>query len=392
MTLAIDGGPAVRTRPFTRWPPAPTPEQRTALLDVLDSGVWGSHEGTRVRDFIAQFSARHGTRYGVAVTNGTLGLLAALRAVGVRRGDEVIVPPFTFVATATSVLLAGATPVFADVQAETMMLDANSVAERLTERTKAVVPVHLGGAVADVDAIRAVVPTGLAIVEDAAQAHGAALRGRPAGSLGDIGSFSFQSSKNMSAGEGGAIVTNDEGIYQAAWSAANVGRRPQGGWYEHPAVGWNLRLTEFQAAVLTGQLDRLDEWNARREAGASVLARRLSEEIAGFRVLPTPESTTTHAWHLALIRYEPAEFGGVGKERLAAAVAAEGIPLSAAYPLLHQDPAIRAESGRDDDMHCAVAEEFGPRTLWLPQNVLLSDPEDLEDVVRAVAKVQHELS
>lgn len=392
MTLAITGGRAVRTRPFTRWPPAPSQEQRAALLEVLDSGVWGSHEGTKVRDFIGQFSARHGARYGVAVANGTLGLLTALRAVGIRRGDEVIVPPFTFVATATSVLLAGATPVFADVVAETMMMDANSVADRLTERTAAVVPVHLAGAVADIDAIRAVLPAGVPIVEDAAQAHGAALRGRPAGSLGDIGSFSFQSSKNMSAGEGGAVVTNDEAIYQAAWSAANVGRRPEGGWYEHPAVGWNLRLTEFQAAVLTGQLDRLDDWNARREAGASLLTKRLAEEVAGFRVLPTPESTTTHARHLALIHYDPAEFGGLSKERLCAAVAAEGIPLSTGYPLLHQDPAIRAESGRDDDMPCPVAEEFGPLTLWLPQNVLLSEPEDLDDVVRAVAKVQHELS
>ncbi|HVX42869.1 MAG TPA: DegT/DnrJ/EryC1/StrS family aminotransferase [Mycobacteriales bacterium] len=392
MTLAIDGGTPLRSRPFTPWPPKPTAEQRSALLDVLDSGAWGSTAGTRVQDFAAQFAERHEARYGIPVSNGTLGLLAALRAVGVRRDDEVIIPPFTFVATASSVLLAGAVPVFADVDPETMMLDPEAVAACVTDRTKAVVPVHLAGGAADIDAIRAAIPDRVRIVEDAAQAHGAALRGRTIGAIGDIGSFSFQSSKNMTAGEGGMLVTNDEDCYRAAWSAANVGRAPGGGWYEHPAVGWNLRLTEFQAALLTDQLGRLDELNARRDHGARVLAKRLADEVEGIRVLLDPDGTTTHARHLALLRFDPAAFGGVDKGRLAALAGAEGIPLSSGYPLLHKDAAIRAEAARIVDTECPVAESAGPLTVWLPQTVLLSAEEDLADVVAVFVKIQRALT
>ncbi|MER6523692.1 DegT/DnrJ/EryC1/StrS family aminotransferase [Streptomyces sp. NPDC001508] len=391
-TLALHGGERLRTKPFPQWPPVPTEGERAALLEVLDSGVWGSRDGTRGVEFARRFAERHGVRFGVTVANATLGLFAALRAAGVRRGDEVIIPPYTFVATATAVLLAGAVPVFADIDSDSMLISPESIARRVTPKTSAVMPVHLGGAVADVDAIRAVIPPHVKIIEDAAQALGAALRDRPAGSLGDLAVFSFQSSKNITAGEGGIIVTDDEELHEAAWSVANVGRRRGGGWYEHPRVGWNLRLTEFQSALLIGQLERLDESNARRTRATHHLAALFGEKVPGARILPDPDSTTSHGRYLAVIRFEPAVFGGVTTQSLSEMLRAEGIPASAGYPLLHRDRAIRDEalsiSPDAAAQDCPVAEAVCPLTVWLPQNVLLADESDLADITDAFAKIQ----
>lgn len=396
MSLAAEGGTPVRTKPWPAWPPAATATQREALLDVLDSGAWGSNMGSRVESVVARFAEQHGASHGVAVCNGTIALFTALRGLGVQRGDEVIIPPFTFVATATAVLMAGAVPVFADIDPDTMLLDADAVGRAVTERTSAVIPVHLSGAAADVDAIRSRVPARARILEDAAQAHGAALRGRRVGSLGDAACFSFQSSKNVTAGEGGIILTNDETVYNACWSAANVGRERGGGWYEHPTIGWNLRMTEFQAALIEDQLASLDELNARRDKAAALLDERLAESAPGVRVLPTPESTTTHGRHLALLRFDPAAFGGSDKGTIAKLLGAEGIPVSGGYPMLHRDPAIQHEictiTDRPIVADCPNAEAAGEVTVWVPQTVLLGDDDDLADVAAAFAKVQTSLS
>ncbi|MEU6718090.1 DegT/DnrJ/EryC1/StrS family aminotransferase [Nonomuraea sp. NPDC046802] len=391
-TLALRGGEPVRTKPFPKWPPAPTERQRAAMLEVLESGEWGSRFGTQGVEFVGRFAQRHGVRFGVTVANATLGLFTALRATGVRRGDEVIVPPCTFVATATAVLLAGAVPVFADVDPDTLLISPESVAQRVTSRTAAVIPVHLGGAVADVDAIRASIPERVIIVEDAAQAIGARLRGRPAGSLGDVGVFSFQSSKNMTAGEGGAVITDDERLHQAVWSVANVGRTQVGGWYEHPSVGWNLRLTEFQSALLMDQLETIDEANAHRTRATHQLARLLEERVVGAQVLPDPPSTTSHGRHLAMIRFDADAYGGATADSLSEILRAEGIPAFPGYPLLHRDEAIQREASTisPDYTHhdCPAAEQAMPVTVWLPQNVLLADEPDLHDIADAFAKAQ----
>jgi dTDP-4-amino-4,6-dideoxygalactose transaminase len=332
----------------------------------------------------------------VTIANATLGLFAAMRAVGVKPGDEVIMPPCTFVATATAALLAGARPVFADVDPDTLLIDPDSVAARLSERTAAVVPVHLAGGVVDVDEIRAVIPDGLPLVEDAAQAIGASLRGRPAGSLGDVAVFSFQSSKTMTAGEGGAVVTDDERIYQAAWSIANVGRVQGGGWYEHPSIGWNLRMTEFQSALLADQLDTIDEAIERRTRATRRLGDLLVERVRGTSVLPDPPGTTSHGRYLAMIRFDPDAYGGTGADAVSTALQAEGIPAIPCYPLLNRDHAIRRETAAIDPRAAAddspAAQSAERTTLWLPQNVLLADDADLVDVVTAFAKVQRVLS
>ncbi|MGW7363024.1 DegT/DnrJ/EryC1/StrS family aminotransferase [Streptomyces sp. NPDC054841] len=362
------------------WPPPATDEQRQALLRVLDSGRWGATGGTVTEDFAAAFAARVGAAHGVCTVNGTVALFLALRALGVGHGDEVIVPAYTFVASATAVVLAGAVPVVADVREETLHLDPRAVRGLIGPRTKAVMPVHLGGAPAETEALRGLGP---AVVEDAAQAHGAARHGRPAGALGDAACFSFQSGKAMTAGEGGIVVTDDRGTYERLWALHNVGRSLDGGWYEHPELGWNLRMTEFQAALLHPQLELLDGWNDRRARGAATLAAAL-DEVPGLDLIPPPPGTTRHTWHLAMLRYDPRAFGGHTKPAFLTAMAAEGVPLDAGYRSLTRMPYIRSAAP------CPVAETAEDTVVWVRQPMLMADDAALQTIARAALTVQRD--
>ncbi|MFQ3684156.1 DegT/DnrJ/EryC1/StrS family aminotransferase, partial [Roseiflexus sp.] len=212
--LAINGGPPVRTRPWPRWPQWDEREEQR-VRDVLHSDDWGGFAPV-VAEFEHAFAQYHGAAFGIAAVNGTQTLVAALMAVGTGPGDEVIVPPYTFIATASAVRLVGATPVFADIEADTYNLDPDAAEAAITSRTRAMIPVHFAGHAADIDRLTVLARRhGLVLIEDAAHAHGASWRGRMCGSLGDVGSFSFQSSKNMTAGEGGVLTTNDRALADA---------------------------------------------------------------------------------------------------------------------------------------------------------------------------------
>ncbi|MFC5826238.1 DegT/DnrJ/EryC1/StrS family aminotransferase [Nonomuraea insulae] len=381
MTLAIHGGTPVRTTPWPVWPPPLDPAQRDLVTKVLESGLWGATQGgSVVADLTGAFARRSGVRYGVAVGNATLGLFAALRGLGVGRGDEVIVPAYTFVASATAVLLAGATPVIVDVDPADLHLSPDAVRAALTGRTAAIMPVHLAGSPAAMDALNDLA-TGhnLAVVEDAAQAHGATYKDRPVGGLGDAGVYSFQASKAMTAGEGGLIVCRDESVYERIWSTCNLGRKLGGQWYGHPSVGWNLRLTEIQAALLLPWLDRLDEEIDRRNACCAALERELAT-VPGVSVLPQPEGTTRDSRHLLMLRVDP----GVDREFLLAAMAAEGAPLDAGYPPLGAMDALTAEGARAEP--CPAAEEAARTVVWVRQSMLM-DPAGARDIAEALAKV-----
>lgn len=365
MKLAVDGGTPVRTAPWPAWPPPLDAAQRERVGEVLESGLWGATQGgTACAELTAAFAGLSGVPYGVAVGNATLGLFAALRGLGVRPGDEVIVPAYTFVASATSVLLAGAVPVIVDVDPVDLHLSAGAVEAAVTERTAAIMPVHLAGSPADMDALNAVAARhGLAVVEDAAQAHGATYRGRPIGGLGDAGVYSFQASKAMTAGEGGLIVCRDESAYEAIWSVCNLGRKLGGQWYGHPSVGWNLRLTEIQAALLLPWLDRLDGELARRNAFCAAVER----EIAGLpvSVVPRPEGTTGDSRHLLMLRLtEP-----VDKAFLVEAMAAEGVPVDAGYPPLGTMAALTDAGARAEP--CPATEEAARSVVWVRQSMLI---------------------
>src|SRR5215210_3063282 len=208
--LALLGGTPIRTRPFTAWPIFGKPEEER-LLRTLRGGQWGKLDGPEVAEFESRFATMHGCRHGIGVVNGTVSLRIALLAAGIRAEDEVVVPPYTFFSTASAVIECNSIPVFADVDLSTFNLDPAAVEAAVTDRTRAIIPVHFAGQPADMDAIMAIARRrGLVVIEDAAHAHGAAYRGRPAGSLGHMASFSFQSSKNLTAGEGGMITTNDD--------------------------------------------------------------------------------------------------------------------------------------------------------------------------------------
>ncbi|MFI7152430.1 DegT/DnrJ/EryC1/StrS family aminotransferase [Nonomuraea sp. NPDC050022] len=422
MTLALHGGTPVRSAPWPAWPPPLDPAQRALVTEVLESGQWGATQGgSTVADLTAAFAHRSGVPYGVAVGNATLGLFAALRGLGVGRGDEVIVPAYTFVASATAVLLAGATPVIVDVNPVDLHLSPEAVEAALTDKTAAIMPVHLAGSPADMDPLNALAARhGLVVVEDTAQAHGATYKDRPVGGLGDAGVYSFQASKAMTAGEGGLIVCRDEAAYEAIWSVCNLGRRLGGQWYGHPSVGWNLRLTEIQAALLLPWLDRLDTEIARREAFCAAAERELADwcaahgdqsagvgaagggESAGAQsawggglsgvrlaygrglpvsVVPRPPGTTRDSRHLLMLRFhEP-----VDREFLLAAMAAEGVPLEGGYPPLGTMAALVREGARVEP--CPAAEAAAREVVWVRQSMLMDDPRHAAHLAEALAKV-----
>jgi dTDP-4-amino-4,6-dideoxygalactose transaminase len=322
----------------------------------------------------------------VTAANGTVTLEAALLAAGIRAGDEVIVPPISFIATATAVLRIGAVPVFADIDESTYNLDPARLNEAVTERTRAIIPVHFAGQPADMDAIIEIAEQhDLVVIEDCAHAHGATWRGKRVGSFGTFGSFSFQASKNMTAGEGGILTTSDNTLAERARSVCNQGRRTGGGWFEHVRLGTNYRLTGWQAAVLLQQLERLPQQLETRADNA----RFLTEQLAQLDIVTTPyvdERVTCHSYYLYPLRLNRERFPDLTKEKFVRALVAEGIPCADGYPhpLYAQHVFALYEHRRGD---CPAAERMCDEVWWVSHEVMLAQPEDLGDFAAAVAKV-----
>ncbi|HSV75278.1 MAG TPA: DegT/DnrJ/EryC1/StrS family aminotransferase [Chthonomonadales bacterium] len=397
--LAIDGGPKTRQLPWPAWPLFDQSEEQ-AILDVLRSGQWWSVGGRRVPEFEQAFALAQGARHCVCVTNGTAALEVALRALGIGCGDEVIVPPYTFIATASSVLAVSATPVFVDVEPGSFNIDPARIEEAITERTRAIMPVHIAGRPADMDGVMAVARKhGLCVIEDAAQAHAAEWRGRKVGAIGDLGTFSFQASKNLNAGEGGAIVSDSEEVIGRAWSVHNVGRTRTGRWYEHHVLGGNFRMTEWQAAVLLAQLARVPEQTQTRTRNALYLTELL-RSVPGIVTLPDDPRVTRHAYHLYVFRYDPAGFGGRGRDEFLAALTAEGVPCSGGYVPLYREVVFQrlaadqgawCRSRRPIDypaIRCPECERASADGVWLFQSMLLGNTADMDDIAEAIARIQ----
>lgn len=388
--LAINGGTPVRTTPFGAWPQFGQAEEEL-LLEALRTGVWGSIDGTYVKRLEVEFAQLQAARHGVTVVNATMGLMVALKAIGIGPGDEVLVPPYTFIATANAALMLGAIPIFVDVDPETLLIDPALIDEAVTERTRAIVPVHHGGSPADMDGVMAAaVRHGLRVVEDAAQAHGAAWRGRPVGAIGDVGVFSFQSSKPITAGEGGIMVTNNDELDELLWSYRNVGRRRGGEWYEHVRIGWNLRMTEFQGAVLLAQMRRMPAQQQQRSEAAAYLTQQL-EQISDVVAVKVPDGVTAHSWYTYHWRWLGERHGGLPKMRFAEALRAEGVPVFHGYVPLNRNQAVRDEVARlggSEPVACPAAERAAAdEVLMFSMPILLGSRADIDDVVTAVAKV-----
>ncbi|MDP3951391.1 DegT/DnrJ/EryC1/StrS aminotransferase family protein [Microbacterium sp.] len=379
--LAIDGGAPLNTDSWPAWPPPATAEQRSLLDGVLESGEWGSTSGPLCQRLADRFAQVHDAGYGVSLTNGTIALFVALRAAGVGPGDEVIVPAYTFVACATSVLLLGATPVIADVDAEHLHLSAATIEQALSARTRAVMVVHLAGSPAPMTEIMSLAGAhDLVVIEDSAQAHGARYRERPVGGIGTAGTFSFQSSKAMTAGEGGLVVTNDAAVAESAWSLCNVGRERDGAWYHHATVGWNLRMTELQAALLLPWLDRLDGEIDARERFCQRFRAALAQSPSGAIAVPDPDGTTRNSRHLLMVSL-PQQ---VDRHWVAQALAAEGVPVDLGYPALGSIDVIARQSRV---LPIPNLTSVGSSLLWLRQSMLMADEDAAERAASAFSKV-----
>jgi dTDP-4-amino-4,6-dideoxygalactose transaminase len=386
--LAIFGGPRTVSRPAPLWPFFDDAD-RSALNDVLESHVWGGYHES-VQELESRFAEFHGADHGIALANGTVSLEIALIAAGIKPGDEVIVPPITFVASATAVLRVGAVPVFVDIDPQTINLNPDLVEQSITEHTRAIVGVHFAGHPIDLDRLVELCrERNLTLVEDCAHAHGAQWHDRDVGSFGSFGSFSFQASKNMTAGEGGMLITNDTDLAERARAISNQGRRTGGQWYEHQTLGTNARLTGFQAVLLLNQLERLPQQLATRMERAAYLRERL-RRVEGLS--PTPEildeRVTVHGYHLFSMRFDRASWRGAARDRIVAALQAEGVPVTAGYP----HPIYRNELFQSyaHVVHpCPEAESYCETSIWLPHNALLADVEWIDEVVAAIEKVQN---
>ncbi|MFD0867615.1 DegT/DnrJ/EryC1/StrS family aminotransferase [Paenibacillus residui] len=389
--LAIDGGTPVRTKPFAEWPIYGELEQQL-LLEVLHSGKWGGTGRIKLPELEEKFAAYHDAKHAVTVVNGTVAITVALQAAGVQPGDEVIMPPYTFIATASSALMFGAIPVFVDVDPETLLLDPDKVEAAITDKTKAIIAVHIAGAPANMTRLKEIAHKHrLKLIEDAAQAVGARWENVGVGAIGDLGTFSFQSSKNINSGEGGIILTNSEELADMAWSLSNVGRVRDGAWYQHEHIGWNLRMTEFQAAILLGQMTRLDEQIALREKNAALLTELL-QDIEGVEVFKRDPRITTHAHHLYMFKIASGLTDRISKEDVIAKLNAEGIPVAAGYVPLNKNKAVLAEiekwTGERREFSCPVSEKASEKeVLWIVQNMLLGDEQDIQDIAHGVRKV-----
>ncbi len=388
-TLAIDGGAPVRQTPFHPWPIYDQTEEKL-LLEVLHSGNWGTLSGRKVIEFEQQFAEFQHARYGICVPNGTAALELALRALQIGPGHEVITTPYTFIATSSAILQTGARPVYVDIDLETYNLNPAQVEAAITPRTRAILPVHLGGRPADLDCILAVAQKhALAVLEDACQAWGSEWRNRRVGAIGDLGAFSFQASKNITAGEGGIVITNNPQLAETCWSIHNVGRVRHGSWYQHEVLGMNLRLPEWEGAILQAQLKRLPVHMPVRAENVRYLRRLLLAEMPGLIPLSEDARVTASSNHLMLLRYQSNHFGGRSREEFLRAMLAEGIePISGGYVPLHLSPAIRKATGGAPPA-LPAAEQAGRETIWINQTPFLGNHADMDSILEAALKIQH---
>ena len=398
--LAILGGAPQRTRPFSSWPQY-TADDLARLQTVLESRNWGGYPfpNQLASAFAHDFAEYHGAKYGCCVVNGTIALVVALQAAGIKFGDEVIVPAYTWDGTAAAVLFAGGVPIFADIDPDTYCLDIESARRAITPRTRAIIPVHLAMRFADMGALLKLAREhNLAVIEDCAHVHGGEYQGHGAGSAGDVGCFSFQSSKIMTAGEGGIVITSRLDCFELVQSIVNCGRASATDQFKKRVVGSNYRITEFQAALLQGQLEQLPEHAARRVRNATLLTKRLAG-IDGISPLPPQPGLTREAIYNYVFRYRRPE---VSRDVFVAALDREGIPSDGRFyePVYRSDlfrvnpedfPQLKIGRGKPVDYsgdRCPVSERAAyEESVWLPQFLLLGDEQDVEDIAGAVRKV-----
>ena len=397
--LAILGGEKAVTLDYPAWP-VHDEREVAAVAAVIRSGHWGGfpYPGPRTQAFLEQFLAFQGGEYAIMAANGTVTLEIALRAAGIGWGDEVIVPAYTFQATAAAPMAAGAIPVIVDIDPNTYCIDPSAVEAAITPRTRAIIPVHVGSLMADMDAIMAIAARhNLIVVEDCAHVHGMRWRGQGAGTLGHFGSFSLQSSKLLTSGEGGVLICKTKALADAATSVVNCGR-PAPGHSEVTVMGANFRSSELHAALAAVQLERLPEQTRAREAMVGYMDEALSE-LPGVRVFRPDPRITRRSVFLYIFAIDPAVWG-VDHHAVCAALEAEGLETDIGYPSMHRYdlfqpqrtrlPVPTAHPERFDfaAMDLPVATRaYTQEAVWLSEAVFRAGKEGVDQAVAAIRKV-----
>jgi dTDP-4-amino-4,6-dideoxygalactose transaminase len=397
--LALFGGKKTIDHTFP-WPIFDETEI-TAVADIMRSGEWGNPDcDGYIASFEKEFSEFCGVKFAISCVNGSVALRLALMACGVKPGDEVIVPPYTFIATASIVMEANCVPVFADIEHDTYNLDPVAVEKAITSRTKAIIPVHFAGQACNMDAIMAIArKNNLRVIEDACHAHGGEYKGKKLGSIGDAGCFSFQSSKNLTCGEGGMVITDNKEIFDIVNSLHNVGRIEGGKWYEHHNLGCNYRITQIQAVLLSYQLKRLDKQTQLRNKNGLYL-NSLLEKIKGISPLTRGHGETLHSYHIYIFRYDKTKFNNLSKVEFTKMLAAEGVPSFMGYP----EPLYKQQVFQKKNIFCYAIPEYVDYTkvccpvtekacyeeaVWIMQHAMLGSEEDMHQFAAAILKIQH---
>jgi perosamine synthetase len=401
--LAVQGGRPVRSKAWPGWPVWDESAEES-ILSVLRRGNWFRGRGTKVSEFEEKYAALMGAKRCLATASGTTALLVALHVLGVDAGDEVIVSPYTFIATYNVVFLTKALPVFADTDPETFQINPDKIEERINENTRAILPVHILGLPANMDKINAIGKKhNLPVIEDACQAWMAEWRGKKCGTLGDLGCFSFQNSKHLPAGEGGAVVGNDDEIMDRCHSFHNCGR-PYGSVKAtsgYPIRGSNRRMQEFQAVILMSQMKRLERDAQLRNENARYLTSKI-KDIPGIIPHKLYEGVTRAAYHLYPFRYKKEHFNDAPRSKFLAALSAEGIPCSGGYGPQYRDGLIaealnsngykrlyskkRLQDYREQ-LHYPDNDQLCEEAVWLSQTLLLTTRQDMDDIADAMWKI-----
>ena len=389
------------------WPGWPTWREswEPAVVKVLRSGQWYRGDGGHVAEFETAYAQLIGARRALATASGTTALLVSLHVMDVDAGDEVIVSPYTFIATYNAILINKALPVFADTDPATLTMDPASIESRITERTRAILPVHIYGMPCDMDPINAIARRHkLSVIEDACQAWLAEYKGRKCGTLGDLACFSFQNSKHLPSGEGGAVTGNNDELLDRCHAFHNVGRACGSFKGERPFFtrGSNYRMQQFQAVILMQQFDKLVQETARRGENADYLGAHL-KEIPGIKPARLPENSRA-VWHLYPFRYDAQEFHGLTRDKFVRALSAEGVPCSGGYHEQYFDglldeaiasrgfkrlfSAARLKAYRESFHELKGNQQVCATTVGIGQNLLLADRGDMDHITEAVRKIQ----
>jgi 3-amino-5-hydroxybenzoate synthase len=393
--LAINGGDQAKTKAFPKWPYSDAREIEL-VGEVFSSGNWWRMTGDKVRTFEHNFAALHNVKYCLGVTNGTHAIEIALTALGIKHGDEVIVPAVTFISTGSAVIYVNATPVLVDIDPETFCMIPEAFERAITPKTKAVIPVHMAGHACDMEKICAIAKKhNIRVIEDAAHAHGGQCYGKMIGSYGDISIFSFQNGKIMTCGEGGALITDSEELYKRAYLIHGVGRPDGDRVYEHSVLGSNDRMNEFSAAILIAQQERLSEMNKKRDKNA-LLLDSLLDDVEGIKPQGHIEYATLITHYMYMFYYNQNYFNGLSRKDFVDYLIAEGIPAYICFPVLSDTTFFKNNdfNGHINNFEqlasndIANSKNIAANVVWLPHFTLLGDEKDINEIAQAIKKIQ----